>query len=480
MVKVNKLSFGSIKNVYFVGIGGIGMSAIAQILHNLGFQVSGSDSIGSTNIKVLKQLGIKVYLGHQKSNIKDAQVVVTSNAISPANVEVLYAKEKNIPVIHRGEMLAELMRLKFGIAISGTHGKTTTTAMLSFVCIEAGLNPTSVIGGRWTTIQSNAQLGKGELLICEADESDGSFLKLSPTMSIVTNIDKDHMDFYKTEENLLSHFLEFIHKTPFYGKSIICMDSNYAKRILPEIQKPYTTYGIKSDADFIAKNIQCNEEKMIFDVYQYMAQKSDYQFVDNFSLNVLGEHNIKNALSVICMSIELGISINVIKKALANFKGVDRRMSYLGRYKHYTIIDDYAHHSTEIIATIKALKYLYEKIIVVFQPHRYSRTLDQYKELSNAFDEANELYLTQIYSSDESPIKGVTTALIYDRIIKKLKTNSNKINLKKVYYCDTINELEKEICNDLEKENKQPKTVIITMGAGDIYTLGKNLIAYKH
>lgn len=452
---IRQYPFRSVSKIHFIGIGGIGMSGIARILHNLGYTISGSDQTNSQNVKELKALGIKVNIGHREKYLGAPQVVVTSNAISPANEELLAAKEKRIPVIHRGEMLAELMRLKFGISVAGTHGKTTTTALATAICIGGGLRPTSVIGGKWVGINSNAKLGKDKYLICEADESDGSFLKLSPVVGIVTNIDKDHLDFYKTEEKLLSYFLNYLNNIPFYGQSIICIDDPYIKRIASSIQKPYVTYGLSEESHIRGSDLKYEKGSMLFNVHQGEVD------LGVFSLGLLGEHNVLNALAAICLGLELGIKVSNMKKTLKNFKGVNRRMSVLGNYHGYVVMDDYGHHPTELLATIKAVRYKFKKVIVIFQPHRYTRTLNHYKDFAKALSIADEVYITDIYSAGEELISGVTSELIYRHIQSMIPTHYFKKS--------------DDLCRHFWEHHKKDEGVVMTIGAGDVYQIAQKI-----
>lgn len=467
--------FGKIRNIHFIGIGGIGMSGIARILHNTGYRVSGSDLRESEMTRELTALGIPVAIGHAASNVGDAQVLVSSSAVSAANPELLAAREQGIPVIQRGEMLAELMRLKFGIAVAGTHGKTTTTAMVSAVLIEGGLSPTSVIGGKWSAIASNAELGKSQYLVCESDESDGSFLKLSPVITVVTNIDLDHMDYYGTEENLLLHFLQFIHKTPFFGKAILCFDDERIRHFLPEVKKPRLTYGFSEGADVRGVNADFSDGMMCYEVE--VRGKS----IGAFKLPVPGKHNVLNSLAAIAVGLELEIPVDKIRKALGGFQGVNRRMTTVGSWKGFVVMDDYGHHPTEIRATLEALRYKTDRLVVIFQPHRYSRTVQLYKEFAQSFDLAHEVYLTEIYGAGEEAEAGVTSALIHDRM---------KSHPKAYYFSDRealLAELKKNRAQDAwassdrrerpaahGSKSKRPD-ILLTIGAGDIYKLGQKL-----
>ncbi len=457
--------FGKIKNIHFIGVGGIGMSGIARILHNMGYQVSGSDMRESEMTRELAALGIKVFIGHHAANIGLSQVLVTSSAVSPANPELLAARESGLPVIQRGEMLAELMRLKFGIAVAGTHGKTTTTAMVSAVLTGGGLSPTSVIGGKWSAIASNAELGKSQYLVCESDESDGSFLKLSPVISVVTNIDLDHMDFYQTEENLLLHFLQFIHKTPFFGKSILCFDDPRLRHLLAEVKKPFLTYGFDAGADVRGTGVDFVDGAMRYDVE--VRGKS----AGTFTLPVPGKHNVLNSLAAIAVGLELEIPVEKIRSSLAGFQGVNRRMTQVGRWKNYVVMDDYGHHPTEIRATLDALRYKTDRLVVVFQPHRYSRTIQLYQEFSESFQNAHEVYLTDIYAAGEEAVPGVTSGLIFDRM---------KSHPKAHFFSDReklLAELRKSL--DQNKVGGDKPGIVLTIGAGDIDKFGQKLAALK-
>jgi len=451
----NKIT--GMRNIHFVGIGGIGMSGIARILKNMGFSVSGSDLKKSDVTDELIALGIPVYIGHTADNIKDSGVMVTSSAISPGNSELIAAKEKKVTIIHRGEMLAELMRLKYGIAVAGTHGKTTTTAMVTAVCIAGGLGPTSIIGGKWVGINSNAELGKSEYLICEADESDGSFLRLSPIINIVTNIDIDHMDYYKTEENLISHFADFINKVPFFGKSVVCGDDNRIKALITRIRKPYITYGLNAGSDLRIYDIGMEKDLMVFHAAIHGRD------LGIFRLGIAGAHNVLNSAAAIAVGLELEIPLETIKKSLGKFVGVNRRMTKLGNWEGFAVYDDYGHHPTEIKATLEAFRYKTDNLIVLFQPHRYTRTLDHYEAFSHSFGAASSVYISGIYPAGEKPVEGVSSKLIAD----KMKGRQN------VYYDEDPDRLLALI----KKNHVTQKGIILTIGAGDIYKYGQMLTA---
>jgi UDP-N-acetylmuramate--alanine ligase len=449
--------FRKSKKMHFLGIGGAGMSAIAEILINLGYKVSGSDILESGTTKRLASLGAEIFIGHSLNNIKDYDVVVTSSAIGADNPELLEAKRKRIPVIHRSEMLAELVRLKQGIGVAGTHGKTTTSSMLSYVLYRGGMNPTAIIGGKVLNFDSNAKFGDGDYIVFEADESDGSFLRLMPTISIVTNIDSDHMDYYKSFDELKSAFLKYINNIPFYGYSVLCKDDQVLAGLIPEIERPYITYGFSENADITAGNIKYHNNKTIFDCF-YNKKK-----LGAIETGLLGAHNILNALSVVGVSFELGLEFDIIKDALKDFKGVGRRIEKIGEENGVLVLDDYGHHPTEIKATLKAIKSMGHRIIVIFQPHRYSRTQLLWKEFGSAFEEADEIMLTDIYSAGEEPVDGVSSLLIKDSIEKH---NGKKVNI--------ISDF-KNIPDSVIKIVKNGD-VVLTLGAGDIYKAGTMIL----
>jgi len=443
-----------------IGLGGVGMSGISEVLINLGYKVSGSDKLCTETTKHLEKLGAKIFYCHKAGNVKNPDVVVTSTAIAKNNPEVVEAHKRKIPVIPRIEMLAEIARLKYTVAVAGTHGKTTTTSMTSLVLQYGGLDPTVVIGGRVKNFGSlGAKLGKGDFLVAEADESDGSFLKLSPTITIVTNIDDDHLDYYKTFENLKEAFIKHINSIPFYGFAILCVNDPVVKSILNRVTRKYFTYGLvpqgtNVDADFTAKNIKLGPQGSIFDVY------SNKKLVGNFALNASGAHNVQNALSSICCGLELGISIQKIKNALKDFGGVGRRLEIKGRIglagekEEIIFIDDYGHHPTEILATLKALKNSYpsKRVAAIFQPHRYSRTKILYKKFGKVFGNADLVRLCEIYPAGEKPLPGVSAKLILNEV-KKHHKNIQLFN---------FDSFVKEI---------RPGDVVLTLGAGDVWKL---------
>lgn len=452
--------------VHFVGIGGIGMSGIAEVLKNLGYEVRGSDSKESDTIRRLRTLGINISIKHDAENVKGAHVVVISSAVSADNPEVVAARKQSIPVIPRAEMLAELARLKYAVLIAGAHGKTTTTSLIASILAHGGLDPTVVIGGKLKGIGSNAKLGQGEFLVAEADESDGSFLKLSPTLAVVTNIDREHMDFFKNIEELKAAFLFFVNKVPFYGVSFVCADNEYIMELLPGIQRRFITYGLREGLDLVAKNVSIGGFKSEFEVFLKGAS------LGFFEIPLPGAHSISNGLAAIGVANELGIEIATIREALKNFSGVQRRFEFKGRVSGINVFDDYGHHPTEIIATLKAMKETISKgaefagrLVVLFQPHRYTRTRDLLSEFSTAFADADKIVLTDIYPAGEKPIEGINSEVLF----KRIKETSKDI----VY----IKEKD-DILSYLDKELKDGDT-LLTLGAGNIWKTGEEFIKIK-
>ena len=450
--------FRKSKKMHFIGIGGIGMSGIAEILINLGYDVSGSDLRESEQTKRLRQLGATIYIGHYPSNIKDYHVVVTSSAISKNNPEIIEAKKRKIPVIHRSEMLAELVRLKHGIGVAGTHGKTTTSSMLAYILYHGGLNPTAVVGGKVLNFGSNARIGEGQYFVFEADESDGSFLKLLPTIGIVTNIDADHLDHYKYFEGIKEAFITYMNNIPFYGYSVVCMDDPVVAEVLPRIERPYVTYGFNPGANFKATNI-----KLLNGSTRYSCYYND-KLLGEIVLNLLGKHNIINSLAVVAVALELGLTFGVIAEAIAQFQGVGRRLEKIGETNGIIVVDDYGHHPTEIRATLDALKQLGKRLIVVFQPHRYTRTQYLYDEFGQSFTMADELFLTEIYPAGEEPIEGVSSNLIQQSV--------KKHEGRDVVVIPHLDQVPDYISSIVRKGD-----VIVTLGAGDIYKAGHAILS---
>ncbi len=403
--------FAKIQQIHFVGIGGIGMSGIAEVLLNLGYQVSGSDLKSSAVTQRLAGLGATVFEGHRAENISGAEVVVTSSAIASENPEVVEAHNLHVPVIQRAEMLAELMRLKYGIAIAGMHGKTTTTSMVAAVLAGAGLDPTVVVGGRIDAMGSNARLGKSQYLVAEADESDRSFLKLSPILSVVTNIDREHMDCYRNMGDVKRTFLEFMDRVPFYGVVVVCNDDPVLRRLLPQAQRRTLTYGTRRGSDFWIKLRENGAKTRPGDAQPLSRFQVSYRKKDlgEFRLHVPGVHNILNATAAIAVGVGLDIYVEDIRTGLEQFRGVDRRFQLRGRAAGVSVIDDYGHHPTEIKATLAAARQCgFRKVHVVFQPHRYTRTRDLIDDFTSAFSDADSLLVLDIYAASEAPLEGIS------------------------------------------------------------------------
>jgi UDP-N-acetylmuramate--alanine ligase len=449
------------KHIHFVGIGGIGMSGIAELLLNLGYKVSGSDLHNSIITENLSRLGGIIYKGHKSEWIKGANVVVTSSAISSNNPEVVEAKETNVPVIMRAEMLAELMRLKKnGIAVAGSHGKTSTTSMVSWMLASAGLDPTIVIGGKVDALGGNAKLGKGEYLVAEADESDGSFLKLSPVIEVVTNIDLEHLDYYRDLEHIKATFLEFIDKIPFYGAAIICLDDANIADILPFIKKRTITYGLTPQSDIYADDIAWEDDRIFFTVNDAAGK------LGRIGITPPGIHNVYNALAAVCVGLELDLSFAKIQAGLQGYAGVQRRMQKKGEVGGITIVDDYGHHPTEIRATLEAIKQAWpqKRLVVLFQPHRYSRTKALFKEFQTCFHKADYLIMSDIYPASEEPIPGVTG----ESLLEATKLHGQR----HTSYIGNLDNMPEELLPMLQEGD-----LVLTLGAGNIVKVGEELLA---
>ena len=454
--------FRKTQHIHLVGIGGSGMSGIAEVLLTLGYKVSGSDLALSETTRRLEELGGRIAIGHHESNIGEAQVVVISSAVSPANPEVVAAKAKQIPVIPRAEMLAELMRLKYGVAIAGAHGKTTTTSMVANVLAQGGLDPTMVIGGKVNALGSHARLGRGDLLVAEADESDGSFLRLSPTIVAVTNIDREHLEHYGTMERLNESFLEFINKVPFYGLAVLCADDERVRALLPRVVKRYQTYGLQehggNPVDFRATEITLRQWGSEFRAH--FRGKN----LGPFRLAIPGVHNVSNALIAIAIGLELDVPVDLIRKGLAAFSGVERRFHLRGEKAGIMVVDDYGHHPTEIRATLAAAKQGWDRrLVVLFQPHRYSRTRDLAEEFAHAFDQADVLFMTDIYAAGEQPIPGISG----QALVNAVRASGHAA----VTYVER-----KETLPDQVLPALKPGDLVLTLGAGDIWKAGLGVL----
>ncbi len=457
--------FAKIQQVHFVGIGGIGMSGIAEVLLNLGYKVSGSDLKSSAVTQRLASLGAITFEGHRAENIAGAEVVVTSSAIAKENPEVLEAHKLHIPVIQRAEMLAELMRLKYGIGVAGMHGKTTTTSMVAAVLAAGGLDPTVVVGGRVDAMGSNARLGKSHYLVAEADESDRSFLKLTPILSVVTNIDREHMDCYRNMRDVKKTFLEFMDRVPFYGMVVACNDDPLLRRLLPDVQRRTVTYGTRRGSDFLIKvenevTVQRNEGQPLSRFSVHYRKKD----LGEFTLHVPGVHNVLNATAAIAVGVGLDVAVESIRSALDQFRGVDRRFQLRGRVGGVSVIDDYGHHPTEIKATLAAARQCgFRKIHVVFQPHRYTRTRDLMEEFAQAFVDADTLFVLDIYAASEQPIEGITGEVLAQTIREKSGRNAQYA----ASFADAAGAV--AAC-------AQEGDMILTLGAGNVSQLGPAIL----
>ncbi len=444
----------NIRRIHFVGIGGIGMSGIAEVLLNLGYEVSGSDMASSDTTARLDDLGAAVHIGHAAANLGNADVVVTSTAVRPDNPEVISAHSRNIPVIPRAEMLAELLKMKFSIAVSGSHGKTTTTSMVATVLAQGSLDPTMVIGGKLASIGSNARLGDGETIVAEADESDGSFLKLSPCLAVITNIDREHLDHYRDIEEIRAAFLQFANIVPFYGATILCMDDPNVRQIAPLIKRRMISYGMSPDADYRAEGITFSTETTVYSLYERNV------LLGTVKLHVPGTFNVYNSLAAVAVAREMDLPFPVIKQGLDSFRGVHRRLELRGTEGGVTVIDDYGHHPTEIRATLSAVRQVWkERLIVVFQPHRYTRTKALFDEFTTAFDAADVLIVTDIYAASEEPIPGVTAENLCMAIREK--------GLKDARHISGFDQIVERLL-----EIARPSDVILTQGAGSVWKVG--------
>jgi UDP-N-acetylmuramate--alanine ligase len=459
MIKNQTRTYRGFHKVHFIAIGGIGMSGIAEVLLNRGYEVSGSDIRKSDITERLRSLGAVVHYGHSEKNLAEADVVVVSTAVKKDNPEVLEAIRKNIPVIPRAEMLAELMRMKYGVAVAGTHGKTTTTSMIATIMGMGNLDPTMVIGGKLDYIGSNARLGEGQFLVAEADESDGSFLLLSPTIAVVTNIEEEHMDYYRDLAQIKDAFVTFINKIPFYGLAVLCLDHENVQGIMPEVKRRFITYGVSPQADFTASGTAFRGGRSTFTVSYHGEPWGE---VD---LPIPGSHNVLNALAAIAVGMEVGLDFDTITQALSQFSGPHRRFQIKGEAGGVTVVDDYGHHPTEIVATLAAARSFWGgRIVAVFQPHRYTRTRDLFDAFLTAFFAADVLVMTDIYAASEDPIPGVDAKGLFEEIGKR--------GMRERYFVPKKEEIAQELMRIV-----QPGDMVITLGAGDIYRSGEELLA---
>lgn len=451
--------FKKIQKIHFVGIGGVGMSGIAEVLLNQGYSVTGSDLKLSAVTERLARLGARIFEGHSAEHLEAVDVVVISSAIKPSNPELREAQRRQIPIIPRAEMLAELMRMKYGITVAGTHGKTTTTSMIAVLLQHAGMDPTVVVGGRLNALGSNAKLGTGDFMVVEADESDRSFLMLSPTLAVVTNIDEDHMESYAGLEDLKDAFVRFVNKVPFYGAVILCLDEPNVQSIIPKIKRRIVSYGFSGQADLVIVN-------PVFE-----GRRSHYQLryrgelLGNFQLNIPGRHNVANATAALAVGLDLGIPSSVLSTALEHFAGADRRFQVKGQSHGITVIDDYGHHPTEIKATLEAARLLGEqRVIVVFQPHRYSRTQYCFEGFARSFYQADVVIVGDIYGAGEDPLEGVDSK----RLVEAIKAHGHK----NARYVGDLSRIPPVLKPELNAGD-----VVITMGAGNVWKVADELLA---
>ena len=445
--------------IHFVGIGGIGMSGIAEVLLNLGYAVSGSDLKDSDITRRLAALGGRIHQGHAPSNLGGADVVVVSSAVRRDNPEVAEARARRVPVIPRAEMLAELMRLKHGVAIAGSHGKTTTTSLAAHLLAHAGLDPTAVVGGKVNTFGSNAKLGRGDYMVVEADESDGSFLRITPTIAVVTNIDPEHLDYWKSAGALRQGFVDFLDKVPFYGLAILCIDHPVVRSLLESLERRFVTYGERPEADYRAERIEVKGPAVAFDAVRRGAP------LGRFELGMVGRHNALNALAVVALGDELGIPLETTRGALASFKGVQRRFTVRGEKGGVTVVDDYGHHPAEVRATLRGAREAFgRRVVCLFQPHRYTRTHQLMDEFATAFDDADVLLLTEIYAASEDPIPGVSGRALADAV----RAGGHR---------DVTFVPERSRLAEAALERLRPGDLVLTLGAGDVTNAGPELLA---
>ncbi len=450
------------RRIHFIGIGGIGMSGIAEILLNLGYRISGSDLRRSPITDRLAKMGATIFEGHAAEHIGGADAIVYSSAIAKANPEFAAAKAKGVPTIMRGELLAELMRLKYGIAIAGSHGKTTTTSMTAAVLHGAAKDPTVVVGGRVGSLGSNARLGKSDLLLVEADESDGSFLRLAPIIAVITNVDREHMNHYESFDALKAAFLEFANKTPFYGAAILCLDDPVLRELAPRIERPLRTYGFEEtspDADLVIHDVRCGHLASRFELRLRGKELGEFEVAG------VGRHNVANAAAAALVGLELDASADQVREGLRSFSGVDRRFQIRGERGGVTVIDDYGHHPTEIKATLAAARNCdFGRVLVIFQPHRYSRTQELAGDFAGAFNDCDRLWVVDVYSAGEEPLPGVNSVTLTERIQARTTTQAS--------YSESV-----EAAVEAATAAARPGDVIITLGAGTIWRAGDSILS---
>jgi UDP-N-acetylmuramate--alanine ligase len=447
------------QRIHFVGIGGIGMSGIAEVLLNLGYEISGSDAKLTSITERLGSLGAQVFQGHEPAHIRGAKVVVISSAVTADNPEVQEARRQQIPVIPRGEMLAELMRLKYGIAVAGSHGKTTTTSMVATVLSQAGLDPTVVVGGRVGTMGgTNARVGSSDFLVVESDESDGSFLKLAPIVAVITNIDREHLDHYGSFDAVLSAFADFANKIPFYGAVILCLDDANVQRILPRVTRRVITYGLSPQADYVISDVT---RRPFESEFRLRFRSRD---LGVFRLNVPGGHNILNATAAVATGLELEIDLERIREALVEYAGVERRFHVRGEAAGIVVIDDYGHHPTEIRATLDTARQCgFDRVLVLFQPHRYTRTQLLMDDFARSFHQADRVFVLDIYAASEKPIEGVTAEALVDRI--------REFGHRSVVHSGSLESGVEALLREA-----RPGDAVLTLGAGSVSQAGEMLL----
>ena len=445
--------------VHFVGIGGTGMCGIAEVLLNLGYEISGSDIASNEAIFRLRGLGAKVVLGHRKENVTGVDVLVYSSAVTGDNVEVAEARRRKIPVIKRAEMLSELMRMKYSIGVAGTHGKTTTTSFIAAALAAGGLDPTVVVGGRINALGSNARMGEGEYLVAEADESDGTFLRLTPTIAIVTNIDEEHLDFYEDYDAIKTAFLEFVNKVPFYGFSVLCLDHHAVQEIIPHVEKQFFTYGFGTQADYVGEEFRYENGEAVFGV------KRGGERLGEIRLLMPGRHNADNALAAAAVSMELDVSFADIQRGLHEFDGIGRRLERVGGTSGVTVFDDYGHHPQEIKVTLRAVREAWpdNRLVVLFQPHRYTRTHHLEEAFHTAFYDADRVLVAPVYAAGEPPIEGVNS----EKLAEGISAHGHRS-------CDVVDGLEDAV--DRLFEEVRSGDIVLTLGAGDVWKAGRELL----
>lgn len=455
------MMLGKARHIHFIGIGGIGMSGIAEVLINLGFRISGSDLEMTQITGHLESLGATVFEGHDPSNIEGADAVVISSAVSSSNPEVEAAVDAGLPVIPRSDMLGELMRMRTGIAIAGAHGKTTTTSLAAALLQQAGMDPTVVVGGKVKSLDTNARLGAGEYLVAEVDESDGNFVRLSPVIAIITNIDAEHLDFYGSLDNIYDAFVSFARQVPFHGVVICCMDDPHVGAVMPRIDRRIMTYGISGEADIRGRIKEYSPEGTTFDVEAGGKRKGE------IFLRLPGSHNVLNALGVIALAEELEIPFEAVTEAFSGFRGVGRRFEIKGESGGVLVVDDYGHHPSEIRVAIETARKSFDRrIVVVFQPHRYTRTRDLHERFDECFNAADELFITGIYSAGERPIPGVSGEMIYRSALRG--------GARKAVYIPGFDDLMEAVMESVKEGD-----LLLTLGAGDIFRLGEELLRRK-